>query len=409
MTPEPPTPKQMSRTEFTALLGMLFATIAFSIDAMLPALPEIAAELTAAAPERATLIITSFVFGMGVGTRFAGPLSDALGRRPVIFAGFMLYCVGAVLAVLANTLELVLAARVIQGIGVAGPRIVALAVIRDLFSGRDMARLMSFVLLVFSLVPAIAPALGAVIILGGGWRGIFGAFVLFSLLTGGWYATRMPETLPQEARRPIRASLLWAALMEMLSIPMVRLSMLTQALCFGMLFAVLSTTQQMFDLVFDRGASFPLWFGLIALLAATASIVNARFVMRLGMRKMVMTVLVTQILFSSGMLISFNVIEREAYLFPIFLFWVTSLFFLAGMTLGNLNALAMEPVGHIAGMAASLMGAVSTIGAVIVAVPIGLAFTGSPVPVAVGTLTCSGLAFVLTLRMRQLERVVVKV
>ncbi|WP_224823708.1 multidrug effflux MFS transporter [Cognatishimia sp. MH4019] len=395
------------RAEFIALMAMISATVAFSIDAMLPALPEIAAELTPDAPEGATLIITSFVFGMGLGTLFAGPLSDALGRRPVIFAGFALYCVGAVLAVLANTLELVLAARVIQGLGVAGPRIVALAVIRDLFSGREMARLMSFVLLVFSLVPAIAPALGAVIIWGVGWRGIFGAFVIFSLLIGSWYATRMPETLPAEARRPIRVTLLWSALVEMLSIPMVRLSMLTQALCFGMLFAVLSTTQQMFDLVFDKGASFPLWFGLIALLAATASIVNARFVMRLGMRKLVMTVLGTQILISSASLISFNMIENEAHLFPIFLFWITSLFFLAGMTLGNLNALAMEPVGHIAGMAASLMGSVSTIGAVFVAVPIGLAFTGSPIPVAIGTLTCSILAFLLTLRMRQLERVVV--
>ncbi|MEL6509252.1 MAG: multidrug effflux MFS transporter [Pseudomonadota bacterium] len=396
------------RAEFIALMAMISATVAFSIDAMLPALPEIAAQLTPDAPERATLIITSFVFGMGIGTLFAGPLSDAFGRRPIIFAGFVLYCIGALLAFLANTLEWVLAARVIQGIGVAGPRIVALAVIRDLFSGREMARLMSFVLLVFSLVPAIAPALGAVIIWGVGWRGIFGAFVLFSLLIGCWYATRMPETLPVKARRAMRLPLLWAALQEMLSIPMVRLSMMTQALCFGMLFAVLSTTQQMFDLVFDKSASFPLWFGLIALLAATASIVNARFVMRLGMRKLVMTVLGTQILISSGLLISFNMIDNKAHLFPIFLFWITSLFFLAGMTLGNLNALAMEPVGHIAGMAASLMGSVSTIGAVFVAVPIGLAFTGSPVPVAIGTLTCSAVAFVLTLRMRQLERVIVK-
>ena len=398
-----------SRAEFIALMAMISATVAFSIDAMLPALPEIATELTPDAPERATLIITSFVLGMGIGTLFAGPLSDALGRRPVIFAGFVLYCIGAVLAVRAETLELVLAARVIQGIGVAGPRIVALAVIRDLFSGREMARLMSFVLLVFSLVPAIAPALGAVIIWGVGWRGIFGSFVVFSLLIGGWYAARMPETHAIEARRPVRVSLLWAALKEMLSIPMVRLSMLTQALCFGMLFAVLSTTQQMFDQVFDKGASFPAWFGLIALVAASASIVNARFVMRLGMRRLVMTVLGAQVLISSGLLLSFNTISSEIHLFPIFFFWITSLFFLAGMTLGNLNALAMEPVGHIAGLAASLMGSVSTIGAVLVAVPIGLAFTGSPIPVAIGTLSCSAVAFLLTLRMRQLERVIVKV
>ncbi|WP_366872213.1 MFS transporter [uncultured Roseobacter sp.] len=404
--PQPLSQPPIGRVEFIALIAMISATVAFSIDAMLPALPQIKAELTADAPERATLVITSFVFGMGVGTLFAGPLSDAVGRRPVIFSGFALYCVGSLLAIQAQTLELLLAARVIQGIGVAGPRIGALAMVRDLYAGREMAQLMSFVLLVFSLVPAIAPALGAVIIWSIGWRGIFGAFVVFSLVMGGWYAWRMTETLPPTARRPIRMSLLWAALIEMLSIPMVRLSMLTQALCFGMLFAVLSTTHQMFDLTFDMARSFPAWFALIAVLAATASLVNARLVLRLGMRKLISTILLVQIVISGGALTAFGTLDTGLALFGVFLFWITSLFFMAGMTLGNLNALAMEPVGHIAGLAASLMSSVATIGAVFVAVPIGLAFTGSPTPVAVGTLVCAILAFALTLRMRSLERVV---
>ena len=168
--------------EFIALIAMLFATIAFSIDAMLPALPEIAQELTPADPNKAQLIVTSFVLGMGLGTLFAGPLSDSFGRRNVILAGAVLYCAASAVAMIAPSLETVLAARVVQGLGAAGPRVVSLALVRDLYKGREMARIMSFAMMIFMVAPAAAPLLGQQIISLAGWHAIFIAFILFAVL-----------------------------------------------------------------------------------------------------------------------------------------------------------------------------------------------------------------------------------
>jgi len=169
-------PQQLGQTEFIAMIAMLFATIAFSIDSMLPALPTIAAELTPLAPNNAQLILTSFVLGMGFGTFVAGPLSDSYGRRRIIVAGAVLYCAGAIAAYFASSLETVLLARVVQGLGAAGPRVVSLALVRDLYKGRDMARVVSFAMMIFTLVPAVAPLAASGVIALYGWRSIFIAF-----------------------------------------------------------------------------------------------------------------------------------------------------------------------------------------------------------------------------------------
>ena len=398
MTPQTP----LSRPEFIALMAMLTATVAFSIDAMLPALPEIGEALTAETPNRAQLIITSFVLGLGLGTFIVGPLSDAFGRKPVILAGAGLYCAGSALAYVAPTLELLLAARALQGLGAAAPRIVTLAIVRDASRGREMARMMSFVMLIFSLVPAIAPSIGAGIMWLTGWRGIFMVFIVFSILSMAWLILRQPETLPVEARRPLRVRALAAAVAEVLSYRLVRLCIAIHTLCFAMLFAVLSTTQPVFDRTFGQGTAFPLWFALIALLAASASILNARLVMRLGMVRLVTAMLIAQMILSSAMIVLWLSPLPQTVIFAAYVIWTTSVFFQAGMTLGNLNAIAMEPLGHVAGMAASVIGALSTVGSVLVAVPIGQAFDGTPLPIAIGILACAIAAFVLMLRLRQI-------
>ena len=388
--------KRLPQTEFIALMAMLAATVAFSIDAMLPALPQIGRDLTPLDLNRAQLIITSFVLGMGVGTLFTGPLSDAFGRKPVMVGGAIIYVVACAIAWFAQSLEVMLIARVIQGLGAAGPRVVAMALVRDLYSGRDMARIMSFVMVVFSVVPALAPTIGHYIIVAFGWRAIFAAFVLFSTITVIWLVMRQPETLPAEKRRPLSITALIAAVREMFAHRTARLSILVQTLTFAMLFTVISSTQQVFDQTFGQGDAFHLWFGGIAIFASTASVLNARLVVRLGMRAIIKAMYTAQIGLTL-LMIAITMIDGPYWLsFGVYVLWVTGNFFQAGLTIGNLNALAMEEMGHIAGLAASVIAAVATVGAVLLAAPIALMFDGTPMPMALGALVCASLALWLT-------------
>jgi DHA1 family bicyclomycin/chloramphenicol resistance-like MFS transporter len=394
----PPEAKRLSKPEFIALMGTIFATVAFSIDAMLPALPEIAAALTPEDANRAQLILTSFVLGMGLGTLFVGPLSDALGRKTVILMGAALYLAGAALALVAPTLELLLAARVIQGLGAAGPRVVALAMMRDLYSGRAMAQIISYAMLIFTLFPAVAPLIGAAIIAGFGWRSIFVAFIVFSVVSVGWLTVRQPETLPPAARSPLKAGRLLAAAREALTHPQMQFSIVVQTLIFTALFACLSSIQQVFDITFGRAESFPLWFALIALLAAPAAPINGRLVMRLGMRPLIRRALALAAgaAFATAMVLW---LAGPGAGFAVFILWSVTVFATAAFTIGNLNALALEPLGHVAGTASSLMGALATVGGAVGGAIIGQLFDGTAVPVALGIGAAFAIAGLVMLRM----------
>jgi DHA1 family bicyclomycin/chloramphenicol resistance-like MFS transporter len=377
---------------------MLISTIALSIDAMLPALPDIAAELSPDDPNRAQLVLTSFVLGMGLGTFVAGPLSDAFGRKPVIIGAALLYCAASAWAASADSLGALLAARVVQGIGAAGPRIVSIAMVRDLHSGRMMARIMSFAMMVFTLVPAIAPFVGASIIAVADWRAIFAAFVGFAAISALWLWLRQPETILPARRRPLRWVDLVAGAAEVVRHPTVRGAIVVQGLLFGALFGTLSSIQPVFDQTFGRAESFPAWFALIALFGGSASLINALMVVRLGMRRMVTSVLGAQIV-ASGIMTAACLTLSPDMLFFVFIGWVTTVFFMAGTTLGNINAIAMEPMGHVAGMAASVIAAAATVLGVAIAAPIGLAFDGTTLPLAVSVLLIVALSLAAMLRM----------
>ena len=390
--------KTPSRNEFIALLALLFATIALSIDAMLPALPQIALDLSPEDPNKAQLVITSFVLGMGLGTLFAGPLSDAFGRKATILAGFVLYILAALACWAAPSLETLLIARVVQGIGAAAPRTVSIAMVRDMFKGREMAQIMSFAMMIFTLVPALAPLMGQGVIALAGWQAIFVAYVAFALLVMGWFTLRQPETLPREARRPLSWHALVAASAEVLSHRVVQISIAAQALTLGMLFATLSSMEGIFSDLFGRGDSFPLWFGVIAIASMIGSILNARLVIRLGMRRMV-TVTYGALLALTLAYLGLVAVMPEGSGFALHILWSVVLFAVMGLTLGNLNALAMEPVGHVAGMAASVTSAIATVVSVVLAVPVGLMFDGTQVPLLLGVSVFGALALGLAMRL----------
>lgn len=390
----------MGRGEFIALTAMMFATIAFSVDAMLVGLPQIADEIAGGNITQAGWILTSFFVGMGVGTFFSGPLSDAYGRKPMVYAGAALYIVSAAAAWATSTLEWMLLARFVQGLGASGPRVVSLAIVRDLFQGREMARIISIAMTIFILVPAIAPALGALIINFYGWRSIFAAFIVFSLISVIWIGTRLNEPLAVENRRPMRMGLMWDALKQMLTHKTVRLSIVVQTLILAMLLTTLTMIQPIYDQVYGRAENFPFWFGAVALFSGSSSLLNAFIVTRFGMHKVITWTISIQIVIGAIILSLMATQPGDGFYF--FIIWQFCLFSQAGLTIGNLNAIAMGPMGHIAGMAASVIGAISTLSAALIASLIALFFDGTPRPLIAVILVFGICAALLMRRMNQL-------
>ena len=384
--------KKLSTFEFIIIIAINFSAIAFSIDAILPALPEISAVMSPTSPNKTQLVISSFVIGMGIATLFTGPLSDSFGRKKIIFFGGVIYITGAVIASYSKTLEIMLLGRFIQGIGVAGPRIVALAIVRDLYEGRRMAQIVSIAMIVFTLVPAVAPMVGALIVSNFGWRSIFIAFILFSIVSIGWLLIRQEETLKPEHRVKFTFLNLTNSIKECFSNKIFLTSTCLQAFAFGSLFASLSTIQQIFDTTYNKNDSFPEWFALIALISGLASFANSFFVVKVGMRKLIEIGFLIGIIFSL-FLITFSFVSSIPFL--LYFIWQSSVFFMIGLMIGNLNALAMQPMGHIAGLAASIIGSISTIIGVMLAIPIGLSFDGTPTPLILGSFILSFLGLLL--------------
>lgn len=261
-------------------------------------------------------------------------------------------------------------------------------------------------MMVFMLVPAVAPLAGSAVIAVAGWRGIFGSFLIFASLSSLWLGLRLAEPLPPGRRRPFRAAALAAAMREVLAIRTVRLSIAVQALCLTTLFSSISSIQQIVGDAFGRPGQFPCWFAMIALFAGAGSLVNAGLVMRLGMRRLVRIALGVQIGLSAAALALFLTGLPEGLQFPLYIGWQTTVFFQAALTLGNLNALAMEPLGHIAGMAASIIGGLATVGSVLLTVPVGLAYDGTPVPLLLGVLAAVSLGTLLMARLNRAEQFV---
>ncbi len=387
--------------EFVALMALMMSSVAFSIDAMLPALPTIGAQLAPDAPKQGQLVITSFVLGLGLGTLVCGPVSDAYGRKSVLLVGIAAYLAGALLAMQAQSIETLLASRFLQGLGAAAPRVVATAMVRDLYQGRAMARVTSIIMTLFVLVPALAPSVGAVIIWLADWRAVFLAFVAFGVVSGAWLTLRQPESLPPARRRALGLRMITAALREIATTPSVTVYVAALVFAFAPLYAWLSSLPIIFAEVYDRADSFPLWFGATAMIAGTASLVNARLVMRLGMKRIATGAFIWQAGVSVLALALLQAGLPAPWDFALFFAFMCSAFFSIGLTFGNLNALALQPLGHMAGLGSSVVQSVSTVGAVTVAIPISMAYDGTPIPLITGMALCACTALALMLLARR--------
>ena len=396
---------RISTPEFISLMAMLVATVAISIDAMLPALPDIAIQLTAKNPNQVQLILSAFIGGMALGTLVVGPLSDSFGRKNIIYVGAVIYISFSALCMFATNLETIVIARVFQGIGAAAPRVVSQALVRDLYSGREMARITSFIMIIFSIAPAVAPLLGAGLISLFDWRAIFLIFIIFALISTIWTKIRIREPLRPEMRVPFQIKIFRAAFLEIISIGIVRVSIITLIFSYGTLFTCILLVQQVFDQFFGRANSFPEWFAVIAAFSASASFLNSMLVMKLGMRRLISAALRVQIALSAFMLLMFWTGAITGNLgFGFFVFWVFSLFFQAGLTFGNLTALAMEPLGHIAGTAASVISALATLGSVFLATIAGHFFDGTPVAMIISIALFASFGALSAHLLRRFER-----
>lgn len=376
-------PAPLPFAEFVALVALMIAMVAMSIDAMLPALATIGTELGMARENDRQLIIALLFLGMGVGQIFYGPFSDSVGRKPAIYLGIALFMVGCVVAIFAQSMMVLLAGRLIQGIGVAGPRSVAVALVRDQFAGRAMARVMSFVMTVFILVPVIAPAIGQGILLVAHWRAIFGLYLILAVVILLWFGVRQPETLAPDNRIRFSLPSFISNLRAILANRIAFGYTLIAGLIGGVFVGFLNSAQQIFQEQYALGAQFPLYFAGLAIASGAASLLNAQLVTRFGMRKLCQVSLIALSALSLGILLlpSFNGGNPALWLT---LLYLSVAFFGVGILFGNLNALAMEPLGHIAGVGAAVVGSLSTILSFFVGIAVGQAYDGTIAPLVLG-------------------------
>ncbi len=369
--------------EFVVLMALMSSLVALSIDAMLPALPDIGAELGVAEANDNQLVLSVLFLGLAVGQMIYGPVSDAVGRKPAIYAGLALFVVGCLLSIFATDFNTMLAGRFLQGIGAAGPRIVTIALIRDGYEGRAMARIMSFVMAVFILVPTLAPALGQLVLLVAHWRGIFVCFLLLALLAFAWFAVRQPETLPPAKRIPFSVGGLFASIAETCGNRKALGYTIAGGLIFGAFVGYLNTSQQMLQQQYGLGTQFALYFAVLALAIGGASFINAKLVMKYGMRLLSRWALQVSCVLSIGFLVVAVVTSGHPPLWALMTYFMAA-FFCMGLLFGNFNALAMEPMGHIAGVAAAVIGSLTTFISLFLGTVIGRFYDGTVVPLVAG-------------------------
>lgn len=385
--------------EFVGLMASLMALTALSIDIMLPALPQIKADFDTGGANNQQLVVTLYVLGFAAGQLFYGPLSDRLGRKPVLLFGLGLYALASFFCMIAGTFELLLASRFLQGVANASPRIIAIAVVRDIYGGRRMAEVMSFVMMVFIMVPVIAPSVGGLALLAGSWHFIFGFLTVVSLAILVWMIFRLPETRPPEAREPLSLTWLLGAFRETVTTRQTLGYTLAIGTIFGALMSYINTAQQIFMEVYGVGSWFPVLFGCVAATLALAAFLNSRLVVRIGMRRLSHGALIGFVA-TAGVHIAWDTLVGQPPL-PLFIGLMALDLFFFGFIMPNFNSIAMEPMGRIAGTASSFVGACMTGLAALLGWYVGQHYDGTIVPLVAAFLGFGTMGLVIVVLTEQ--------
>lgn len=391
--------------EFISLMALLMSLVALTIDAMLPALSQIGDDLNVTNPNDVQLVVSTVFLGMALGLMLYGPISDSYGRKRAIYLGIVIFLVGSLISSLSTNFTLMLVGRVIQGFGAAACRVVTLAMIRDNFSGKEMGRVMSLIMMIFIMVPALAPSLGQLVLLVAEWRVIFWLIFLLALAGLLWLYFRQEETLDEDSRIPFSFENIISGVRETLKNPFTRGYTIASGLMFGAFVGYLSTAQQILQVQYQLGDLFSLYFGCLALAIGCSSFVNSHLVMRYPMETLCLVSLSALSVIS---LAFYGYIEF--YLMPAksvgtvaqptllaLMVYLAAVFFCFGILFGNFNTLAVHPLGHIAGVATSVISSVQTLLSVVIGGLIGQCYNGTIQPLVSGFLVCGVLTLSITL------------
>ena len=382
------------KREFVLLMAALMASNALAIDVMLPALPAIGRSLDVLQDNQRQLVITFYLLGFGAAQLFYGPVADRFGRKPLLIGCMGFYAIFAGLSGIAGSMDLLLAARFAQGMAAAGTRVLVVAIVRDRFHGPAMAQIMSLTMIIFMVVPVLAPSFGQGVLLIGSWRYIFIILAVYALGLALWGWLRIPETLAAGARQPLSAAQIGRATAETLSTRASIGNTLASTLAFGGLFAYIGSIQQIVFDVFGRPELIGLVFACCAGPMAVTSYANSRLVMRVGPRRLLLGALASFTLIAALHLAMVLASGESIWSFVVMQALTLACFGLVG---ANAGALAMEPLGHIAGTASAVQGMIGTIGGALIGLTIGQMFDGTTVPLVAGFAVCGALALLVAL------------
>ena len=391
--------QQRPQFEFVAIMASLMSIVALAIDALLPAMSTIGIDINSLDPTENQKFITMIFLGLGVGQLVFGPLSDSFGRKPIVYIGFIVFCVASVICVLAPNLEWMILGRILQGIGLSAPRTISISMIRDSYKGDYMAKIMSFVTAFFILVPIVAPAMGKFFLDHYGWEAIFYMQLVATIIVGVWFWRRQPETLKPEYKIEFSSHVFVDGFKELLRHRETKAFTIVSGLITGAFMVYLSSAQEVFEVQFGLADNFPYVFAGLAISVGLSTLLNGTMVVKLGMRRLAMIALT---LFCTVSMVYVGLFwNSQNPALWILITFLAMQFFTLGFLFGNLRAIAMEPIGHIAGIGAAITGFISTMIAIPIATYVGSYIQDTILPLFVGFLVCGSISLGIFMMMRR--------